>query len=188
MEKWNYNLSNTIRTIGAIPFMFFVFTPSLILMCFNLYFNLAIFDSVADALELSYRHRLKLKAIAYLPSVLLIMKPLIELLFIKSNSKIDDNEKNYLKMMKVVSIGILGFAGTVYFISYMFLDIKTSVYVVNTNAGLFDSSMIETENKQKIGFFDFMIDMFSLGISYFTETLAGFLLITVKDILFPDSK
>lgn len=187
MKKWNYNLSNTIRTIGAIPFMFFVFTPSLILMGFNLYFNLAIFDSVADALELSYRHRLKLKAIAYLPSVLLIMKPLLELLFLKTGSAIDNNERNYLKMMKTVSIGILGFAAIAYLISYLFLDVKTSAYAVNPNPGLFEPSMIETENKVKIGFFDFLIDLFSLGLSYFTETLAGFLLITVKDILFPDS-
>lgn len=186
MAKWNHNLSTVIRTAGAVPFMFLVFAPSLILIGFNIYFNLAVFDSISFALDLNYSHAKKLKAIVFMASILLIMKPLIETLFKQTGTGIDDTEKSYLKMMKFVSIGILGFGGLIYLITYLFFDIKVPVYQPNPNASFFESSMIETDAKKEISFFDFMIDLFVIGLSYFTETLAGFLLITVKDILFPE--
>jgi hypothetical protein len=189
--KWNEKLSNILRTIGAIPYMFIVFAPSLILTIFNIYFNLSVFETVATALGLSYQYYQKLKWFVYLSSILLIMRPLIEQLFATTGNSINESEKSYLTMMKYVGIGIIGIGGIAYIMSYLIGDIQVNEYRTITNPNIFQSFFgfdKEVASRRAINLYEVGIDIAAMFASYFTETLAGFMLITSKDILFPSIK
>jgi len=186
---WNHKLSNIMRTIGAVPYMFIVFAPSLILTVFNIYFNLSVFEAVASTLDLSYNYYQKLKWFVYLSSVLLIMRPLIQELFLITNGKISEVESYYLRLMNYVGIGILAVGALAYIASYLTGDIYVNTYKTMQNPSFFQSLFgfdKEIAGKRVINGFEFSLDLFAMFASYFTETLAGFMLITSKDILFPD--
>lgn len=188
--KWNEKLSNILRTVGVIPYMFIVFAPSLILTIFNIYFNLSIFETVAIALGLSYQYYQKLKWFVYLSSILLIMRPLIEQLFATTGNSINATEASYLKMMKYVGIGIIGVGGIAYIMAYLIGEINVNEYKQIANPSWFQSVFgfnMEIVGKRPINFYEAGIDIASMFASYFTETLAGFMLITSKDILFPSN-
>lgn len=188
--NWTEKLSSSLRVIGVVPYMFIVFAPSLILTVFNIYFNLSVFETVGTALDLSYGYQKKLKWFVYLSSVLLIMRPLIQELFHQTNGSINKTEEYYLELMKFVGIGILCIGGATYITSYLISDIKVPVYGDIKNPTWIQTILGE---KQKIGTrsingFEFALDLAAMFASYFTETLAGFMLITSKDILFPNAK
>ena len=189
--KWNEKLSNILRTVGAIPYMFIVFAPSLILTVFNIYFNLSIFETVAVALGLSYQYYQKLKWFVYLSSILLIMRPLIEQLFATTGNSINSTEASYLKMMKYVGIGIIGVGGIAYIMAYLIGEMNVNEYKQIANPTWLQSMFgfnMEISGKRPINLYEAGIDIASMFASYFTETLAGFMLITSKDILFPTIK
>jgi hypothetical protein len=150
---------------------------------------LSVFETVVIDLDLSYTYYQKLKWFVYLSSILLIMRPLIEQLFNTTNGTINDSEKSYLSMMKYVGIGIISVGAIAYIMSYIIGDIQVNIYKTVSNPSWIQSLLgfdQEISGKRSINGFEVILDLSAMAASYFTETLAGFMLITSKDILFPE--
>lgn len=196
VKNLSQDFTRIIKVVGASPFIFLVYLPSVILIGFNVIFTSTVISLLIQTLDLASVIGKMVRGLMYLSTTLLIMKPLLEMLFTASNSELTTIEKKWLNLFDRLAMGILIFVALLFLGCWLgFIgkgNIMVDVCIPKPNLNSFESiidifyTLEVKDSSRAISFIEGVIIFICLGVIYFTDSAAGICLVTVKDILFPD--